>query len=521
MVALKPHKHNLMPEDSLKKRYLYKLSTNLVGLIISMATQVIIPRGLGPKAYGDFNFLSNFFSQIIGFFDMGTSVAFYTKLSKRPQESRLVSFYLYFMGIVFLGTIGFVFLSMSTSAHARLWPSQAVLYIYLAAIWGGLNWATMVLSNMTDAYGLTVSSEIVKVLQKLLGLLLIVVLYFFNKLTLTNYFLYNYFIYIFLGAALIWIVSKSGILADYNYQLPFTEVKRYFNEFYQYSHPLIVYALVGLIAGILDRWLLQVYAGSIQQGYFGLSYQIGALCFLFTSAMTPLLLREFSIAYSSKDLTQMAVHFRRYIPMLYSIAAYFACFIAVQADRVVYMFGGNSYKEAGAAVAIMAFYPIHQTYGQLSGSVFYASGQTVLYRNIGIIFMIIGLPVTYFLIAPAEKLGLNSGATGLSIKMVLLQFIAVNVQLYFNARLLKLSFYRYLGHQVLSVGCLLAIAAIASIIVSQMSILSGKMIMNFIAAGMVYTFMVALMIYFVPATFGLRRDDIRSGMEYMLNKFQH
>ena len=84
---------------SLKKRYLAKLAANLVGLGINLVTQAIIPRGLGPKAYGDFSFLSNFFTQIMGFLDMGTSIGFYTKLSQRQKDFGLVSFYLSFTGL--------------------------------------------------------------------------------------------------------------------------------------------------------------------------------------------------------------------------------------------------------------------------------------------------------------------------------------------------------------------------------------------------------------------------------------
>jgi len=54
-----------------------------------------------------------------------------------------------------------------------------------------------------------------------------------------------------------------------------------------------VYALVGLFMGILDRWLLQVFSGSAEQRFYRVSYQSGAVRFLFTSAMTPLIRREF------------------------------------------------------------------------------------------------------------------------------------------------------------------------------------------------------------------------------------
>ena len=165
-----------------------------------------------------------------------------------------------------------------------------------------------------------------------------------------------------------------------------TQFIKYFKEFYLFSHPLFLVSIFALVAGIFDRWILQVAGGSLQQGFYTLSYQIGAMCFLFTGAMTPLLLREFAIAHTNNDIRQMAVLLRRYFPALFSISAFFSCFIALQADKVIYIFGGSQYGGAMVAVTIMAFYPIHQTYGQLTASLFYATGQTVLYRNIGIIF---------------------------------------------------------------------------------------------------------------------------------------
>ena len=509
----------LKKEDPLKKRYLAKLSANLIGLSISLVTAAIIPRGLGPKAYGDFHFLSNFFTQIAGFLDMGTSIGFYTKLSQRQRDFGLVRFYLSFTGLVSLFLIIFVGCIHVTGAYTTLLPDQLPFYIYLASAWGILTWFVQVLNKMTDAYGVTVTSEIAKIIQKGLGLVLILALFFLNQLNLTHFFFYHYFILTFLALAFIWVMERSGHSLLRSWKLSVAQIRTYTKEFYSYSHPLFVYALVGLIVGILDRWMLQKFAGSVEQGFYGLSYQIGAICFLFTSAMTPLITREFAIAFGEKDLREMARLFRRYIPMLYAIAAYFACFIAVEASKVTYIIGGEKFQHATLAVMIMAFYPIHQTYGQLSGSIFYATGQTALYRNIGVTFMLIGLPVTYFLIAPPEKFGLDAGATGLAVKMVALQFIAVNVQLYFNARLLGLRFWRYVGHQIVSVACLLGVAAISMFVVDKGLGLHDKVILSFLLAGVLYTFMVVVLGYVQPIIFGLTRQDIHSLIQSGMQKF--
>ena len=51
-------------KDSLKARYIYKLSANLIGLLVNVAIQAIVPRGLGPQAYGNFHFLTNLIDQL-------------------------------------------------------------------------------------------------------------------------------------------------------------------------------------------------------------------------------------------------------------------------------------------------------------------------------------------------------------------------------------------------------------------------------------------------------------------------
>ena len=60
--------------------------------------------------------------------------------------------------------------------------------------------------------------------------------------------------------------------------------------------------------------------------------------------------------------------FSQYIPLLYTIAAYLAVFVALQAGKIGTLLGGREFQQAGAAIAIMAFYP-HQTYGQLTDAI--------------------------------------------------------------------------------------------------------------------------------------------------------
>jgi O-antigen/teichoic acid export membrane protein len=516
----------IQQEHSLKKRYFYKLGTNMLGFGMSLVTAGIVPRGLGPKAYGEYNFLTSFFLQIKGFLDMGVSVGFYNKLSQRQNENSLVSFYYHFIGIMSAVILSFVVFTQFTHISPKLWPDQKLTYVYLAAFFAIITWAAYGFDQIVDVYGLTVYSEVARLFQKFVGAVLLVTLFIFHDITLRNYFLYQYFNLALMAVVFIIIIHKKKHSILRSWALSYLQIKKYFYEFYHYSFPLFIESSIGLVAGLLDRWLLQVFAGSVQQGFYGLSFNIGAICFLFTGAMTPLIAREYAVAFGKNDMEGMSRLFRRYVPMLYSIAAYFACFIAIQADRVVYMLGGGSYKAAVAAVTIMAFYPVHQTYGQLSTTVITATGNTKLYRNVGIFASITGLILTYFLIAPARMFGLNAGATGLAVKMVFIQMLVVNIFLFYISRMLKISFAKYLGHQVLCMGALLAMGFLSTGAIDKILTFFAfnNAVAGFIASGLVYTSLAALAALYYPRLFGLKESDIpylkkmiRSRMEGLFN----
>jgi O-antigen/teichoic acid export membrane protein len=514
------HQQLYEKNDSLKKRYFFKLFVNLIGFIISLITQSLIPRSLGPKSYGEFCYLTNISTQIVGFFDMGTSIGFYTKISQRQKEFGLISFYFGFALIVSAAIFTLVFLSQATSLATTLWQNQTGFFVYLSVVIAILTWYLQIINNLGDAYGLTVRIEKARIVQKIIGLGIILALFYCNKLDITGLFVYNIVVIIFLLAAMILLFNNAANPIKKKWVLSKQDIHSYTNEFYSYSKPLFIYILVSLVVGVFDRWLLQVFSGSVQQGFYGISMQIGAVCFLFTSSIASLIIREFSIAHQNSDNARVVYLFRRYIPLFYGIASFFACFIAVQADSIAYMFGGVKYHDAAWAIAIMSIYQIHQTYGMLSGAVFLASGQTKLYSKIGIISMFIGLPISYFLIAPTSKMGLDAGATGLAVKMVIVQFIGVTVHLFYNCKYLKLNFSRYISHQAISFLIFLLFSAIATFLVNQAINVIDSIMLRFFISGVVYTSMILVILYFMPLLFGLNDVDIKSMRQLVLNRLQ-
>jgi len=499
---------------SLGRRYTYKLGAGIVGLAAALGTQTIVPRALGPESLGHYAFLTNFFGQLAGMLSIGVSLAFVTKLAARPNEVKLVSFFRY----VVIG-IGATILLFTAAAFAmrfdhQLWPGERGAYVWMAALLGFGLWSLDSLGGVNDALGFTVPAERTRIATKLTGLLVLAGMFLLGVLTLGSYFAWSIGSVVSLGAFWLRLLHRNPSLRRVPWVLAREDRQRYAREFIAYCGPLAAYAVANSIALLFDRWLLQRFAGAREQGFYGFSYQLGALIFLGTSAIVPLLTREFSVAHGRSDVPRMAQLFKDTLPRLFFVAAFFGAFAAVNARSFVSLFGGTAYAAAAAPVAIMAFYPMHQTYGQVSGGLFYATGRTALYRNIGVTTLLIGIPISFLLFASRDAGGMGLGATALAGKMLVFQIVVVNVQLYFNAKMLKLSLAPFLVHQLLTVAVLVAVALGGAGLVWGASgswrAMPQMSAPQLIVAGFLYGVVVLGLVAVFPRLAGLRREELRA-----------
>lgn len=487
---------------TLTRQYLAKLATNLVTLLTGLVTLAIVPRALGPEVFGRYEFLTNFFLQVKGFFDMGTSTCFYTRLSQRQGDTGLVAFYHKLLLGASILMIGSALLLAGTPIGNWLWAGEGTLLITLAACYALVTWWLDTIRKIVDARHLTVRGEMLYALSRVMAAFTLVAVVWGWSLRLEGYFIYQIVTLLLPVAMLTRLLNKHTPRSGD--EVTSQSTLTYIREFWDYSHPIMVYTMIGALIGIAERWILQTQAGAIEQGFFGLASQVATMCFLFSSAMTQLLTREFAVAWDQQNMERMRSMFRRIIPMLYAVAAYFSIFIACHAKDVAWLLGGQEWEGGMLAMSIMVLYPMHQTYGQLSGSVFYATGKTRLYRNISITGMMAGFPVMLWLVMPPESGGLGLGAVGLVLKMVVLQFIFTNVGLWFNTRLLSLSFWKLLAHQLIVPAAFLLCVFASSALVSFLKLPRTG---HFLLTGMGYTLLVVMMILLIPQLAGLQRGE--------------
>ncbi len=504
-----------MAVDSLRRRYGYKFAASCCSLVTNVVGQTLVIRGLGPQAYGDFSFLTQVAQLAVNFVESVSAMFFSTRLAQKPGDASLVRLNLGLYALCCGAGLGAAWIADIIGLFPAIFPGQERRYVYMAVCFVLLLWLPQVLNRMTDAYGLTVASEIARILQRTLGVVVLAALVLAGGLNLWSVFLYNYAISATLAAAF-WRILRRDACRPSPTTLPAAEkMGSHVRDFWQYSKPIFLLSLSATVAGFADRWILQRFGRSSEQAYFGIASQIASVSFLFTGAMVPLLTREFSILHGERDWRGLARAFTRFLPMFYALTAMFSCFAAVHCVELVALLGGTEYQEAVPAVAIMALYPVHQTLGQMSSALFFATGETRLYSVIGITFQIVGIPAAYYIMAQGAAHGPGNSASALALKMVLMQFVAVNVLLFYNAKRLKLHFTSFFCHETLIIIMFLSLGAGARSLSSALLGNAKSAIFVIATSGLTYFAACLLLIRLKPGLFGCTSAELGTGYQLL------
>ena len=499
---------------SLARRYICKLLANVASVPVYLAMEAILPRALGPAMYGNYSFATNFFQQLFMFLDMGTSTCFYNALSRRQSETGLISFYMRLSLLIAVISLLIAGAMQVPLVGNWLMPDVPLWLAPLAAIWAFLTWWGRVLRSMNDAVGATVQSEMVRTVVSLSAVFLLIGLFLLDWLNIFSLFGQQYAM---LGVTALgyWIVTRrhwercyGGPNATFCLRLSADSNKAYRHEFFTYSHPLFVQALLIFLMAAAERWLLQWFDGSAEQGYFALGHKVCLACLMFVSAMTPLVMRELSIAWGQRDLQLMGRLVNSFAPLIYTVAAYFACFSMAEGPALVRIFGGAEFTAAILPVQIMALYPLHQSYLQLASSVFHASGRTRELRNLTLLECVYGMTTAWFLLAPEAYGGLHLGAVGLSIKTIAVQCVTVNICLWRASRFVPIRLLPIMLHEI---WCVLVLAAVA-FACRELTLMLGlggiDSLLRFLISGVVYTLAAALTALLIPQLLGMSRAEM-------------
>jgi O-antigen/teichoic acid export membrane protein len=499
----------VVPIASLSRRYLFKILATVAAALTGIGVDMVASRALGPANYGNFNFLQQFFLQIFAFLSSSTSLAFVTRASRRGTSGFNI-LYLMSLAVMPVPLLAFVYFAFVSGASTQLWPGISIVFVSLAAAASYLVFLAKEGTSIGDAYGLTVSMEKIRVAQRVLSFLVILGIALIGHINLTTLFVYTGVVNAALAFALFLELRQRGRLGLPRRPFETRRLAATAGYFYNYSSPLITLALVIMLGGLFDRWLLQRVAGSVDQGYFSLAYQISQMVLMFITAFMPLLMREFAVAYGAGDRQRLSSLFVRVLQNLYFIAAVWACFVAVFCDKVASLVGGQRFIASAVSVAFVVLCTMYRTYGQVASTLLMSIGDTRTYRNISIIVAMAGVALTWLLVGPRGWFGLGLGALGLAYKMFAIEAINGNLMVFICVRNSGSSYVTLLRQQLVTPAVLLAMAGLIRLLFSHllpsgMQFWSAAILLA--VSGIVYAAAVIGMLLWFPSLAGLRERE--------------
>ncbi len=436
-------------------RFAAAFTANVVRAVVSFASGIVVARALGAASYGDLSFLLASFVAIIPLLDAGTSSAFFTFLSRQPRGRRFFAVFAVWMVVQALVPLAVIVIALPDRVVDAVWlgqPREVVFLAFASAfltthVWG-------VVSRMGEARRLTVRVHVAGAIQAVGHLVLVSAAAAMGWLTVNRTILL-----LVIEFAALCVLLIPRLLRENLPRVPEEESWRdVVGEFWKYCRPLVIYSWVGVPYAFADRWMLQAFAGSVQQGFFSLGSQFASVSLLATSSILAVFWKEIVDAMTQRNNDRVRALYGRVTRSLYFLGAWLSSALIPYSGDILRWTVGSAYASGAMVLALLLLYPVHQSLGQIQGTFFYASEDTHTYATIGIVMMVVSIPLTYLLLAPpvASFPGAGLGAIGLALKMVVLQLIVVNVQAWFIAR--RHGWKLDISHQVASLVGLLALS---------------------------------------------------------------
>ena len=503
---------------SIRNRFLFTVGTNFFRSLISFTTGVLLARLLGPVSYGNMAFMLGSFMGILSLLNMGSSSAFFTFMSQKTRSRRFVWSFFLWVAIQLIATLIVIGLLFPVHWIENIWLGQElslVLLAFVAIFMQGTVWS--VIQQAGESQKRTYWVQSVALGVTLIHLLAIVLLWLFGWLGLYAIFfaiLIEYFV-----AAII-VHSKytynPGEQAETISEPEERNLKKYLN----YCLPLVPYSWVTFAYIFIDRWLLQYYSGSVEQAYYAIAAQFSAIALIFTASIMRIFWKEVSEAQARGDNEHVSRLYKKVSRLLFFISAAITGFLIPLSEVILKNILGENYEGGALTLAIMFIYPVYQSMGQVGGTMLYASEKVSIQSIIGIFFMIASMIVTYWVLAPSSAFmpGLGLASQGLALKMVVMQFIQVNITAYIIARIWHWKF--DWTYQPVSLLCCIGLGYFVNLLVTNFIGDTFSWFFIVLVSGVFYIFLIMLLIYMMPWLIDMTRKEIYSIVDDGIKKLQ-
>jgi len=423
--------------ENIKSRFASKIVNNVIALISNMIIGLVLPRSLGPSLYGNYTLAYDMITQTLSFLELRSFTFFYNKLSSSYKSRYLASYTLITICVIFLVglIVGLVYFTGMDSFFLKEVPFPVAL-VAMAIVFQ--KWMLEFFSKVYDALGLTLYSENYKTLFSLVFILLTSCSLFIDQFTLGSFFALNLIAFIPLLFLLFFKFQKlegGSLFTVYTFRFTYAPILIAVRK---YCSPFLLFLILQLILGLIDRNLLQLKRGSHEQGLYGFSISLTNIILILIAAITPIFQREVAILNHQKNREGLRLFYDKVVPNLFLLICYFVAFIVVNSADVITLIGGDEYRDSRYLLVWSMISTLAACYTNFNNCVLYATGafgytSKLLTYIFPISIFYSGIVIYY----------LDFGSIGLVIKNAISEFTMFLLVMQFLSRTVRLNIRRH------------------------------------------------------------------------------
>lgn len=402
------------------------VAANFLRAIIAFFTSLAVARGLAPDGFGNMSFLIGSFVSIRSFLDAGSSQAFFTFISQRPRGSRFYLFYFAIQASQFLLALIVVAVLIPDELFQEIWVGQMREVTVMALVAAYMQQSVwQMIGQIGEAVRKTLVVQVMNVAVAVSALGVVITLNAAKLMSVENMLVATGVQYLIATCIGYFALRDAVPLSDEN--APLIQTAR---DFWRYCKPMLWLSVFGAVYLFIDKWVLQVYGGSVEQGYFQVASQFSLIGLLITSSVLGVFWKEIAAAWAVQDHKRVARLYLYASRGLLVVGSFVAGVLLPWSEEIVLVLLGNVYRDSWQVVGVMALCPIFQSLSQINASMLLACERSKVYTAIGVFGMIISAPLSYFVVAPtlAALPGLGLGALGIAIKEVSTTVLMASIQ---------------------------------------------------------------------------------------------
>jgi O-antigen/teichoic acid export membrane protein len=495
-----------LPNFSISSRFIVSALSNLLRGGLAFMTTIIIARVLGPEKFGDYAFLLGSFLAVTTLLDMGTSNAFQTFISQKERGRMFVFSYAGWQLLQMLVVLLVIGIVLPEKLLDQIWLSHErgiILLGFTAVFMQQKAWRTIV--QIGESKRLTHRTQLLNLSLAATHLLLVISFWVGGILSVGLIFglvLVEYLIFLVVGYKVLFVSKFQGELFN---------GKSVLNEYATYCSPLIIYSILGFGYEFADRWMLQNFGGSKQQGLYEVGFRFGMVSLLVTTAVLNIFWKEIAEAKEKGNFELMQNLYRKVSRSLFFLGAVLAGFIIPWSKEIIQLVFGSSYMGGSSIFVLMLIYAAFRSLAQVNLSMLLATSKTKTHLVFGCVLMGVSIPCSYFVLASEDTYipGLGLGSLGLAMKMVLFAVIHVN----------SISWWIYRDHgwkfdwiyQVVALGGAISCGWLSFELVEVLNnVISINLFLKGILALFLYCGFVGMLTWRMPWVAGVSRQEIKN-----------